>query len=254
MVPKSVKDAELSSNPPASETGIILGVTNPIFRKEFEHWPHLLIISKGKEVKTNKDNKSDKPEKTSGLLSKYKSIHQPDDKFAKQLGKKGVDDVTTSDNHLLCQQLYQETSNFISPLESYFYSTSPKDVSIFSDKIPTVPTFKEASFLKYLIKLGMKPKQIDFYRRFIRTPNFFRWFRTKKREKEREILANYIAALQNPSVYKNKSQNELFDIGAKTQNIIAYLEKKGELLEEIPKLLKYLEIVSNQIIDKQNNV
>jgi len=89
--------------------------------------------------------------------------------------------------------------------------------------------FKEADFLKYLLKMGTKTKDIELYRRFIRTPNFVTWFRGKKKSGEQEIIRNYVNCLDPRKIsplITNKSEVEIIDLWIRGQERKTALVKK----------------------------
>jgi len=139
------------------------------------------------------------------------------------------------------------TAHFMAPLQDYYpksYLPDKKEYNPFKNP-PTLSPFKEADFLKYLLKMGTKTKDIELYRRFIRTPNFVSWFRGKKKLGEQEIIRNYINSLDTRKVtplINNKSEVEIIDLWMRGQERKSALVKKGELSPEmVIKFDAYLE-------------
>ena len=48
------------------------------------------------------------------------------------------------------------------------------------------------SGIEYFVVEGMKTKDVELYRRFIRTTNFVHWFRSKKKAAEEAIFHKYL--------------------------------------------------------------
>jgi hypothetical protein len=235
------------------ERSYIIGVTNPIFKKEFDHWPHMLILD-DETVKVSSIRKASK-NTTNVLISKYKPLRTIDDEVSKQLIKKNPGSTGTAaiNNELVRRCMDDVTAHFMAPLQDYYpasYLPKKKDYNPFKNP-PTLPPFKEAEFLKYLLKLGTKTKDIELYRRFIRTPNFVVWFRAKKKLGEQEIIKHYIASMENKrlnSVLANKGEVEVLDLWMRAQDRKKAMVKKGEITPELTtKFDKFIDTVFNYL-------
>jgi hypothetical protein len=166
-----------------------------------------------------------KKNKSNLLITKYKPLRTIDDEVSKQLIKKNPGSTGTAavNNELVRRCMDDVTAHFMAPLQDYYpASYLPKQNPYNPLKNPpTIPPFKEAEFLKYLLNLGTKTKDIELYRRFIRTQNFVNWFRSKKKSSEQEIVKNYINSMENKKlsgVLSTKSEVEIIDIWMRLQD------------------------------------
>eukprot|EP01126_Amoeba_proteus_P052035 TRINITY_DN6256_c1_g1_i1.p1 TRINITY_DN6256_c1_g1~~TRINITY_DN6256_c1_g1_i1.p1 ORF type:complete len:394 (+),score=80.55 TRINITY_DN6256_c1_g1_i1:761-1942(+) len=212
--------------------GIILGVTNPLFRREFQSWPHtLLLANNGVATKTitiihnKKDRTYNKTVEESCFISKYKPLYNVVDssQLTKKLVKMSSDEGVAGalNDELLRRHFTQLTDQFMKPLESYFKHLVPSKRSISAwKKTPSVQAFKEADFLQTILLQGKKTKEVELYRKFIRTDNFISWFRMRKREATIDISSHYLSIL-DPSKVKglvqDKTELEIVDFYLRVQ-------------------------------------
>jgi len=217
--------------------GIIIGVTNPFFFKEFDHWPHLVTI--GPEAtrrisRINSDgNRSIRTvnQYKNEVKTKYKAINQYESKqFLKQL-RKGDDDLESQENNeVIRKYFHQLTEEFMTPLENFFLTLLPRD-SDYShfEQIPKIKPFREQEFLKKLIKSGLKVKNLEIYRSFIRCTNFVKWFRSKKKKSLRVIIKTYVQLFDIKNfdqIISDKTQKEINDLYELVNSQYSSLKKK----------------------------
>lgn len=110
-------------------------------------------------------------------------------------------------NELIRRALQKQTEDFLTPIEEYFSTLLPDDrygvtacnliyllftrtISAFK-KPPKIKPFRELPFLQHLIDTDKKTKEIELYRKFIRTQNFVNWFKGKKRQAINNIRNKY---------------------------------------------------------------
>jgi hypothetical protein len=68
---------------------------------------------------------------------------------------------------------------------------SCRSISAFK-KPPKIKPFRELPFLQHLIDTGKKTKEMELYRKFIRTQNFVHWFKNRKRQALHNIRNKYV--------------------------------------------------------------
>jgi hypothetical protein len=189
--------------PPA----VILGVTNPFFFKALGHWPHVLTLSGDAEYQklsvVHKNGKEQKvkvgEEYKDEVKTKYKPFLDTDKKdLSKILLKKSESPMTaTANNEILRRTFCEFTTEFLRPVEDYFDTLVPNQKSFSPfQRPPRVQPFREVTFLQRLIDEGRKIKEIEFYRKFIRSQNFVQWFKSKKQNAAAKIRDQYLQCLE----------------------------------------------------------
>jgi hypothetical protein len=116
----------------------------------------------------------------------------------KTLAKLGSDISNTSvnaSNEAIRSYFLDLTLEFLAPIEAYLKTLFPgtSQLSVLKG-LPKLGAFKEADFLRhYSINGG---KDIDTYRKFLRTPNFVNWFRERKVLLQDEVLESYLVLFE----------------------------------------------------------
>lgn len=202
----------------------IIGATNPFFLKALEHWSHVITLEGNFESKMSvlKDGKEKKLKRGDAfkneLKSKYKALLETD-VVSQALAKKKSDSPQASDdqhlaavnNELIRRALQKLTEEFLTPVEEYFSTLLPDDRSISAfKKPPKIKPFRELPFLQHLIDTGKKTKEMELYRKFIRTQNFVHWFKNRKRQALHNIRNKYLKSLEDADIARNaKKMNEV---------------------------------------------
>ncbi|KAG8966658.1 hypothetical protein FRC05_002460 [Tulasnella sp. 425] len=156
----------VNKNPP--KAGLILGVTNPFFGNLCKHWPHILSVGRaGDAAKTTTQPRSTPfmgPEP--GFHTQHKRFISKDRALLKKLEdavqKGGAAEIEACT--LLRQHFTDRTTKLLVPLNRHFQSLIPID--------PKAP---------------LKPKQREFYERWLRTPAFGVWL-TQRVGEVQEVL------------------------------------------------------------------
>uniref|UniRef100_A0A6B2L0S0 UDENN domain-containing protein n=1 Tax=Arcella intermedia TaxID=1963864 RepID=A0A6B2L0S0_9EUKA len=219
----------------SGDRSYIIGVTNPIFKKEFAHWPHVIILDEDAKKSGKKSSKT----LVNAVNTKYKPLRTIDDEHSKILKKSpGTNLATAVNNELLRRCMDEVTLRFMAPLVEHYpksYLPEKREYHPFKNPPPLAP-FKEEDFLKHLLKVGTKTKDIELYRRFIRTPNFVSWFRSKKRVGEQEIIRTYINNMDPKKItplLQGKSEVDIVDLWIRGNERKTALIKKEELANDL---------------------
>lgn len=137
-----------------------------------------------------------------GAKTKYEPFVRADKKMLKKLEE-------TKGNWPACEETLEQhfadlTQSFLLPLERYFQTLVPSSRTISPWKAtPRVKPFQVDVFLKSLRDMGPqlsilskgKTEWVDFYRRFLRSPNFKSWFRARTRQAERSLKKHHLKGI-----------------------------------------------------------
>lgn len=64
--------------------------------------------------------------------------------------------------------------------------------------------------MQHLIDAGKKTKEMELYRKFIRTQNFVHWFKHRKRQALHHIRTKYLKSLEDADIARHaKKMNEV---------------------------------------------
>ncbi|KAG0313567.1 Protein dennd6a [Dissophora globulifera] len=231
------------SSPPSS---IILGVTNPFFVKTLEHWPHIIKIGKpmnrrpnnklmndgsvGKTAGSPRHGKPSSLEFVQGVASKRKAVLAKDTHLLCMLAEATAN--RSSPDYLLDNILRKYfatlTEKFLVPLNRYFATLVPNDISLSStSQFPHIAPFKQQTFLKFLSK---NPPAIQFktstfksnseacqtfYKDFLKCGNFATWLRLRTIAAQNELRKRYLEILSLGDVagwVKGRNEVELVDL------------------------------------------
>jgi len=189
------------------------------------HWPHLVTIGpETSKTIANVGSDGSRSYKTvtqfkNEVKTKYKTKNQHDKQILKQLRKGEDESEIQENNEALRKYFHQITEQFMEPLEIFFQTLLPKESDFGHFKsLPKIKPFKEEEFLRKLLKQGIKLKNIEIYRCFIRCVNFVKWFRNKKKRALRDIIKSYIQQFATKRVEdlltteSGKSIAELYDV------------------------------------------
>ncbi|CAO3570615.1 unnamed protein product [Mortierella alpina] len=255
------------SSPPSS---IVLGVTNPFFVKTLEHWPHIIKIGKPVNRRPNsklmhdgtigkalngspRHGKPSSLEFVQGLVSKRKSVIAKDTNLLLMLAEATAN--RSSPGYLLDNILRKHfstlTEKFLVPLNRYFATLVPSDISLSSTaQFPHIAPFKQQTFLKFLAK---NPPAItfrtstfksnsetcqSFYKDFLKCGNFATWLRLRTIAAQNELRRRYLEILSLGDVVgwvKGRNEVELVDLLVRMREELGSSANNGDLLGFKPK-------------------
>ncbi|KAG0206348.1 Protein dennd6a [Mortierella sp. GBA30] len=255
------------SSPPSS---IVLGVTNPFFVKTLEHWPHIIKIGKPMNRRPNNKFMHDgtigksingsprhaKPsslEFVQGLVSKRKGVVAKDTNLLCMLAEATAN--RSSPGYLLDNILRKHfatlTEKFLVPLNRYFATLVPSDISLSStSQFPHIAPFKPQTFLKFLAK---NPPAIffrtsafksnsevcqSFYKDFLKCGNFATWLRLRTIAAQNELRRRYLEILSLGDVVgwvKGRNEVELVDLLVRMREELGSSGQNGDLFSFKPR-------------------
>ncbi|KAF9214141.1 Protein dennd6a [Podila verticillata] len=246
------------SSPPSS---IVLGVTNPFFVKTLEHWPHIIKIGKpinrrpnnkllndgtiGKSASNGSRDGRSSLDFVQGLVSKRKGVIAKDTNLLCMLAEATAN--RSSSGYLLDNILRKHfstlTERFLVPLNRYFATLVPNDISLSStSQFPHIAPFKQQTFLKYLSKnppaISFKTSAFKsnseacqtFYKDFLKCGNFATWLRLRTIAAQNELRRRYLEILSLGDVagwVKGRNEVELIDLLVRMREELGSF--KGEL-------------------------
>ncbi|KAG0022671.1 Protein dennd6a [Podila clonocystis] len=252
------------SSPPSS---IILGVTNPFFVKTLEHWPHIIKIGKpinrrpnnkllndgtiGKSASNGSRDGRSSLDFVQGLVSKRKSVIAKDTNLLCMLAEATAN--RSSSGYLLDNILRKHfatlTEKFLVPLNRYFATLVPNDISLSStSQFPNIAPFKQQTFLKYLSKnppaISFKTSAFKsnseacqtFYKDFLKCGNFATWLRLRTIAAQNELRRRYLEILSLGDVagwVKGRNEVELIDLLVRMREELG--SSKSDLFSAKPK-------------------
>ncbi|KAG0322238.1 Protein dennd6a [Podila horticola] len=252
------------SSPPSS---IVLGVTNPFFVKTLEHWPHIIKIGKpinrrpnnkllndgtiGKSASNGSRDGRSSLDFVQGLVSKRKGVIAKDTNLLCMLAEATAN--RSSSGYLLDNILRKHfatlTEKFLVPLNRYFATLVPNDISLSStSQFPHIAPFKQQTFLKYLSKnppaISFKTSTFKsnseacqtFYKDFLKCGNFATWLRLRTIAAQNELRRRYLEILSLGDVagwVKGRNEVELIDLLVRMREELG--SSKGDLLSAKPK-------------------
>lgn len=269
----TIQDTDFKSfcnklSPPSS---IVLGVTNPFFVKTLEHWPHIIKIGKPMNRRPNsrlamdgtvgkvaagspKLNKPSSLDFVQGLVTKRKGAIAKDTNLLCMLAEATAN--RSSPDYLLDNILRKYfvtlTEKFLVPLNRYFATLVPNDISLSSTlQFPHIAPFKQQTFLKYLAKnppaITFKTPAFkssseacqSFYKDFLKCGNFATWLRLRTIAAQNELRRRYLEILSLGDVagwVKGRNEVEVVDLLVRMREELGSSGNKGDLFSFKPKL------------------
>ncbi|KAG0001736.1 hypothetical protein BGZ79_004225 [Entomortierella chlamydospora] len=254
------------SSPPSS---IILGVTNPFFAKSLEHWPHIIKIGKpmnrrpnnklmndgsiGKTTGSPRQGKPTSLDFVQGVVSKRKGAIAKDTNLLCMLAEATAN--RSSPGYLLDNILRKYfatlTEKFLVPLNRYFATLVPNDISLSStSQFPHIAPFKQQTFLKFLSKnppaISFKTSTFksnseacqSFYKDFLKCGNFATWLRLRTIAAQNELRRRYLEILSLGDVagwVKGRNEVEVVDLLVRMREELGSSGNKGDLFSLKPK-------------------
>ncbi|KAI8899335.1 hypothetical protein BC833DRAFT_586154 [Globomyces pollinis-pini] len=195
--------------------GVVLGVTNRVFSKILEHWPHVLEIGKQKKSYSIMDDISIgmngmQIDELDMSIEKCKFKHKPffskDRKLLKAIFEvgvkvKGIDAV----NNSLRYHFSELTQRFLQPVNRYFDSLvmgnqNQMNFDCLRTK-PEIKPFRQDDFLKIIdsspptLPVASKRPVYEFYKLFLLSSNFAAWLQQKTDETYRDWRNHYLDVL-----------------------------------------------------------
>ena len=168
-----------------------------------------------------------------GVYTKYKAFLVKDREILKKL-LKGVESARPMEaqNALLRRFFIELTQTFLIPLERYFTSLMPlaKNLSPFK-RPPILKQFQKDDFIASLdsagpqLTTGIKGDWTGLYRRFLQSPNFATWYKTRIQEANEKLHALHIEAICDSNLVQlvhNRPEVEIVDLILKLQENINY--------------------------------
>ncbi|XP_062522247.1 protein DENND6A-like isoform X2 [Corticium candelabrum] len=210
---------------------VILGVTNPFFIKALQHWPHVLRLGEG--VYDGKGRKASKSS-GSGFYSKpmYKPYLSRDKLLLQTLSGKDTGQRRPLDaqNAILRRHLLELTHTFMIPLERYVASLMPLQRHVSPWRaLPVLKPFDAEAYLKTVahagpqLTTGLKGDWVGLYRRFMKSPNFYGWLRSRQSEANAKLRALYVDGICKADVLfwmRDKTEVEIVDFLLKMKSLL----------------------------------
>ncbi|KAL0577978.1 hypothetical protein V5O48_004015 [Marasmius crinis-equi] len=180
--------------PPKS--GILLGVTNPLFHKSCSHWPHILSLGRNVRHTAGLNRKPAHALANPGpapgwKTTTHKRYISKDRTLLKQLEDacKGSEQDKLRASLVLRRHFCTRTNELLIPLSRYLNTLipTPSEVASNSDKKLKLKPFNMDSFFASLKTYGStlpfrsNSKRNDFYERWLKTPSFGLWLGEQER-------------------------------------------------------------------------
>ncbi|KAJ3361835.1 hypothetical protein HDU91_003721 [Kappamyces sp. JEL0680] len=199
----------------------VLGVTNRVFSKVLEHWPHRITTSREKKPSVGMDFLNLESLSLNGIdfydsgvekcSFKHKNYLSKDRKLLKAIlevgvNVKGVDSV----NNTIRRHFLELSERFLQPLNRYFDSLvvgSPQEMNLSKLRpYPEIRPFKRDSFMQRIdqsvpsLPLQSKRPLAEFYDKFLMSPNFASWLSHKTSSAYRNWRNYYLKLLANADI------------------------------------------------------
>lgn len=191
----------------------ILGVTNPYFARALQHWPtHLWVgdiadqaqgaTGRGQAITARK-----RIEWRQRLETKQKPFLDYDKTLLKSRAARSADPQDWREaNRQLRRCLYELSSAFMAPLESYFASLVPPPSRISPwGRAPRVQPFDRKAFMEFVVGqldtlrsasgVAHRGDWYGLYAMFLRSPNFVGWYRQRHRQATERLRRLYLEQL-----------------------------------------------------------
>ncbi|OBZ72447.1 Protein DENND6B, partial [Grifola frondosa] len=213
----TIHDADHSTlvNPRPPKAGLLLGVTNPLFERACQHWPHILSLGRNPKVKGKRHSKMDfAPGPVPGWKSTHKRYTSRDHALLKQLeyACHGSDQNKIDASAAMHRHFSSRTSALLVPLQRYLQTLIPspsesararastasspshsREMLHPHDKGLRLKPFSDVAFFASLKTYGSPlsfksaGRQKEFYERWLRTPAFGVWI-ARQEEVVRSVL------------------------------------------------------------------
>ena len=207
---------------PSSDSGLVIGGTNPYFFKALSHWTNIVTLSGKKRIYkynpfliANQGGISEPDDDTLnrgvGLIdysdqvqcSGYQTVFPSGVDFKKYMKKPDKEHTVEAcfdfNEKFLRYHLHIRTTTFLAPFRHYFDRLVASKVTQFKPftKIPLVGDLNATSIASIQTHLapGRNSVELKFYERFMATGTFRRWYSKKKKIANDKIVADYISYL-----------------------------------------------------------
>jgi len=218
----------------APPSATILGVTNPVFSKLLEQWPHVIKVKKPTENNVQNDlSSTERPQSSSrpalnigrsspipenhGIVKgdfssiysaacKHKPFFSKDKKLMKEVVEAALrGGKMQSLNNMIRRHFVELTDRFLQPLNRHFESLvvgNHMNMALSTlQSQPKIRPFKQESFLKMvettppLLPVALKRPLTDLYRAFLMSPNFASWLQGKTADVYRLWRKRYLQVI-----------------------------------------------------------
>eukprot|EP00697_Spironema_sp_BW2_P015078 gnl/Spiro4/5810_TR2964_c0_g1_i1.p1 gnl/Spiro4/5810_TR2964_c0_g1~~gnl/Spiro4/5810_TR2964_c0_g1_i1.p1 ORF type:complete len:560 (+),score=107.81 gnl/Spiro4/5810_TR2964_c0_g1_i1:201-1880(+) len=198
----------------------IVGGTNPFFLKALDQWRNVMVVASG--AAGDPKSRNDTPASVVAtvvlddlvanvLRCHYRPVTHADAAVVQSLlpSSRTFDEALVAEvnNEVLRRHFFHLTQTFLAPFQRYFVVHKlPVHVSPFTDSFALEP-FDEHQFLNSLTSCGPLALPVSdshslrkLYRRFIRSPNFSRWFFIRQESAYAQLHSMYRLARRNADV------------------------------------------------------
>lgn len=252
----------LNNNKP--RYGTLLGATNPLILSAARHYPHIIRLSApskpadspvqgvfGSVSKATASHSFKEAQGAAhGLFSERKRHIKKDTVALKAAEDKLKARDFAAGDAILLQCMSTLTERFLVPLNRYFATLLPADLSNGMSTPRAPPTFSQAGFLQSLKAHGTPlpfrrsklpsihmhsnndttatHSAISFYEHFLRSPNFLTWLQSRTEATQHTTRARYLHRLETgdtDAYLRGKSEAEMRDLQYR-------LEKEARITEE----------------------
>lgn len=205
---------------PPSDSGLVIGGTNPYFFKALSHWTNIVTLSGKKRIHkynpfliANQGGQTeiadDNLNRGVGLIdyvdqvqcSGYQTVFPSGVDFKKYMKKPDKEHSAEAcfnfNEKFLRYHMHLRTTTFLAPLRHYFDRLVANKMGQFKPfmKIPLVGDLCPAVLTSIQTHLapGRNATELKFYERFTSTSTFKRWYNKKKKIANDKIVADYIS-------------------------------------------------------------
>lgn len=218
---------------PPSDSGLVIGGTNPYFFKALSHWSNIvtlsgkkrihkynpfLIANQGGKSHHNDQDDGDVLNRGVGLIdyvdqvqcSGYQTVFPSGVDFKKYMKKPDKDHSAEAcfdfNEKFLRYHMHIRTTTFLAPLRHYFDRLVANKMAHFKPfaKIPLVTELNPTTLASIQTHLapGRNSSELKFYERFTTTVTFKRWYNKKKKIANDRIVADYISFMTTWKISK----------------------------------------------------
>ncbi|KAF9266460.1 DUF1630-domain-containing protein [Marasmius fiardii PR-910] len=176
------------------KTGVLLGVTNPLFYKLCSHWPHILSLGRNVQHTSNVNGKHVNTLTNPGPAPGWKTLTHKryiskDRVLLKRLEDacRGSEEDRLNCSLILRRHFCARTNEILLPLSRYLNTLIPTPSEVASDAGIRLKPFNNSHFFASLKAHGStlpfrsNSKRNEFYERWLRTPAFGLWLGEQER-------------------------------------------------------------------------
>ena len=215
--------------PPAA---LILGVTNPVFSKALEHWPHIIKVDKMESSLYSLQ-----------VNTRYKCSMSRDKSLLKKIAEMSIKQSSFQQMDDLLQRHFVElTERFVQPLNRFYetlLTASPLQMTLSSLRSkPEIRPFRQELFYKMLeqslpkLPVSVKKPLVELYSCFFRSIHFGSWLQYRTSDINREWRRAYLNLICSSDIQKwtfeklsLESDAEVIDLFFRIQDELAKYSK-----------------------------